>query len=154
MFSRKDIYNPRAFNVQNFQYIKDPYDAIVTAYAVLLSDAGYVRKKAALLLLKAFVIIDFLNVLIQDDVAPISRNDPRVAEWVRRVKKVGSCERCGATDNLEAHHIIGWADYPTGRADIGNGVCLCVNCHAKAHEGERAENLIRSKGAGKNPGKR
>jgi len=145
MFTRDDLYNAEAFKIHNFRYVDDPFDTIVSAYAVLISDASPIRKKAALLILRALVRQEFLDCLLSDDVAPFSRDDVRVAAWAKAVKKSKCCEICGATKDLEAHHILSWAEYPSGRIDVQNGMCLCVNCHARVHKGERAEKLILSK---------
>ena len=53
--------------------------------------------------------------------------------WAKKVKKVGKCEICGATKELEAHHIIPWEYSIKGRTDVGNGQCLCKRCHKMMH---------------------
>lgn len=30
---------------------------------------------------------------------------------------------------MQAHHILRWADAPSLRFDVNNGVTLCYNCH-------------------------
>ncbi len=146
VLKRSDIYNKRCFKVWNFQYTDDPFEMIVGAYAVLLGE-GYAwwRKRAALAILKILLQKEFLNCILTDDVAPFSRDDPRVVAWAKKIKAVGKCEICGCTTHLEAHHLIPWADYPKGRLDLKNGKCLCAACHAEQHRGERAERLILSK---------
>lgn len=45
-----------------------------------------------------------------------------------------SCVCCRETgDNLEAHHILSFAQYPQYRFVIENGVTLCQDCHYKLH---------------------
>lgn len=42
------------------------------------------------------------------------------------------CERCGATENLIAHHI-----FPKecgGTNDLENGLCVCRACHVEEHK--------------------
>lgn len=49
--------------------------------------------------------------------------------WSRLVKiKVGACEYCGTSYNLEAHHIVTRSRMST-RWDPDNGICLCKNHH-------------------------
>jgi hypothetical protein len=42
------------------------------------------------------------------------------------------CEMCGNPHGNEAHHVFGRRAHST-RWYIPNGVCLCADCHAKAH---------------------
>lgn len=134
-----------AFKVENFYLCADPEETILDAYATLLSGAPVVRKYAALLVLKVLIRPGFLGVLLNETVYPFSRDDPRVRKWTEAIKARGECKICGARDQLEAHHIIHWADFPQGRIDPGNGVCLCAACHAGEHRGEKVERLILSK---------
>ena len=62
-----------------------------------------------------------------------------------RSLKSGKCDKCGKTDNLEAHHIVHWTVYPKGRVDIKNGICLCDECHAEEHRGELPYEMMKSK---------
>lgn len=41
------------------------------------------------------------------------------------------CQKCGARENLVAHHIGPRDEYPNLKLDINNGVTLCRECHAK-----------------------
>ena len=141
-----NFWNQQYFAVEKFKCVDDPEDTIVSAYAILLSDtAEWWRKKAAYLLLRAFVRYDFLEFILRDDVAPFDRSDKRVMAWTKAVKRCGVCRLCGSTKGLEAHHMLSWSENPAGRIDIKNGMCLCARCHAKQHEGEPAKKLILSK---------
>lgn len=44
-----------------------------------------------------------------------------------------ACQRCGSTDELRAHHILGWMMHPSLRFDIANGLTLCKPCHERHH---------------------
>lgn len=64
-----------------------------------------------------------------------SLNDPLQKQWTRGVKNRdgwkcmisdGNC--CG---NLEAHHILPWAEYPELRFELKNGITLCQYHHPK-----------------------
>ena len=113
---------------------KEKNEVIIDAIAVLIGDYNINRKYAAILLLKALLPHKILrDILNEDGIYPFSRNDPKVRKWTKEVLKCGKCQRCGNTDNLEAHHIIKWADYPKGRADLKNGQCLCHECHTNEH---------------------
>ena len=48
--------------------------------------------------------------------------------WGSYIRGVGSCEVCGKTTALNAHHIISRTRLRF-RHDRSNGVCLCVRCH-------------------------
>lgn len=55
-------------------------------------------------------------------------------KWSKQVRlRDGICQCCGAFNNLHAHHIKRWKDYPELRYDLSNGVALCHACHEKAH---------------------
>ena len=51
------------------------------------------------------------------------------------------CQHCGNGGKLNVHHIKSWAEYPSKRYDIDNGITLCRDCHAKLHP--KIANLIR-----------
>jgi hypothetical protein len=113
---------------------KEKHEIIIEAIAVLLGDCEIIRKRAAILLLKALIPHSVLrDILNEDGIYPFKRDDPKVRRWTKAVLGRGRCERCGATEHLEAHHIIKWADYPKGRADTNNGECLCHKCHTDEH---------------------
>ena len=46
------------------------------------------------------------------------------------------CQCCGNVGGeLNAHHILSWADYPKERYDVNNGITLCKECHKfKVHK--------------------
>lgn len=48
--------------------------------------------------------------------------------WSQIIRSKGSCEVCGKTENLNAHHLIGRRDLSL-RWELMNGVCLCAGCH-------------------------
>jgi hypothetical protein len=50
------------------------------------------------------------------------------------------CRECGATEGLQAHHVLAWAEHPQSRYDLDNGLTLCRLCHAGKHPEHR--NLI------------
>jgi len=52
--------------------------------------------------------------------------------WRREIlKRSAECEICGATKQLEPHHIKPWALYPESRYELSNGKVLCKICHKK-----------------------
>lgn len=138
------INDSRLFKTKFCNMVANPLDTITTAFALLNSESvpAY-RKRSCFLLLKILLQPDLLEDMLKDDIAPWDRDDPRVRAWTVEVKKAGKCAVCGSTENLEAHHILKWSEYPAGRIDPENGVCLCRNCHADSHKGDLVENLIR-----------
>jgi len=45
-----------------------------------------------------------------------------------------SCQNCGSTDNLQAHHIV--PKSKGGTNAINNGITLCKSCHDELHKGK------------------
>lgn len=43
------------------------------------------------------------------------------------------CKKCGATDRLHAHHLMGVQEHPEKMLDIQNGAALCWRCHLDFH---------------------
>lgn len=64
-----------------------------------------------------------------------SRNSAEYANWRTAVyERDGyTCQECGATSGLNAHHVKAWAHFPESRFDIDNGLTLCAGCHGKRH---------------------
>jgi len=54
-----------------------------------------------------------------------------LAEWSRIVLQRDNytCRQCGATDDIEAHHIKQKSLYPELALETDNGVTLCPKCH-------------------------
>ena len=68
------------------------------------------------------------------------RNNYKYRKWRADViARDGRCVKCGATDNLEAHHIKSFAAHPLDRFDLANGICLCHDCHKQIHKGGVAD---------------
>lgn len=44
-----------------------------------------------------------------------------------------SCQKCGSSDKLHAHHIKNKKDFPDLIFDVSNGQTLCRNCHGSEH---------------------
>lgn len=125
---------------------EEKVEMVIYATSILIGDYDAVRKYAASLILKALLPYWLYKKIIEDDgVYPFDRQDPRVKRWKREVLKRGACEHCGATKHLEAHHIMMWADYPKGRADINNGMCLCHDCHTEAHRFDQSYYMMKAK---------
>lgn len=121
---------------------------IIDSVAALISECKIERKYAAMILLKHFFSKEMLEkILNSENIYPFDRNDPRVRKWTKRVIKKGECEKCGSKENLEAHHIIKWADYPKGRIDINNGMCVCHKCHTEIHKTDKSYYMMKAKGA-------
>ena len=119
---------------------------LLDSITVLLGEYEIERKYAALLLLKALLPSDIVAEILSDErIYPFDRTDPRVREWTKAVTSKGCCEKCGATEHLEAHHIIKWADYPKGRIDINNGMCLCHDCHTEQHRNDQSYFMMAAK---------
>lgn len=56
------------------------------------------------------------------------------------------CVRCGAIENLQAHHIESWRSHPELRYDTENGAALCPLCHHAQHPYLPLERFVASGG--------
>ena len=43
------------------------------------------------------------------------------------------CQKCGATEDLNVHHIEGVAQEPMLANDIDNCITVCHSCHVEIH---------------------
>ena len=133
---------------------KELNDMVIDAVAVLIGDYSAIRKRAAILLLKALIPHKVLDSLLEDvelicnedGIYPTDRRDKRVLKWRREILKRGKCEKCGSIRDLDAHHVEAWAYYPKGRADVENGMCLCHECHTHEHRFDKSYALMRAGG--------
>jgi 5-methylcytosine-specific restriction endonuclease McrA len=49
--------------------------------------------------------------------------------WSREIRCDGECSVCGATEHLQAHHVLPKERYQNLKLDLMNGVALCPTCH-------------------------
>jgi hypothetical protein len=45
-----------------------------------------------------------------------------------------TCQCCYAVGGLNAHHIMGYSEYPFLRTEVSNGITLCQDCHIEFHQ--------------------
>lgn len=59
--------------------------------------------------------------------------DAKYKEWIFAVFKRDNfkCVLCGSKKQIQAHHIIRYADSHSGRYAVGNGATTCNKCHKK-----------------------
>lgn len=59
------------------------------------------------------------------------RRSPEYYQWRKVVLARDNhiCQDCGATENIEAHHVKAIMDYPEGIFEISNGLTVCATCH-------------------------
>jgi 5-methylcytosine-specific restriction endonuclease McrA len=75
-------------------------------------------------------------------VTPINQRD-RVSEdyssWRLAVfsRDRFCCRVCKSKENLQAHHINSWAEFPEDRFVLQNGLTLCKDCHDQYHKYEK-----------------
>jgi len=60
----------------------------------------------------------------------------KLAAWSKAVKRRDkhTCQKCGASENLRAHHKVPLAEDAWLALDLNNGVTLCDACHEATHE--------------------
>ena len=122
-------------------------EMIVNALAVLLGNYAIYRKEAAILILRLLLPKPVYESILQDGaVYPFERNDKRVLAWRKHVLAPGACAYCGSSKQLEAHHVMGWAEWPQGRTDVKNGLCLCHECHTEEHRFSPAYSMMLARG--------
>lgn len=63
----------------------------------------------------------------------IERGSAKYKDWIKAVKERDNyiCRECGATEQIEAHHMYDFDRYVEKRFDVNNGVALCKSCHMK-----------------------
>jgi hypothetical protein len=66
-------------------------------------------------------------------------SEPKYKEWRMSVftRDGFKCKLCSTKNNLQAHHILRWADYPEFRYDINNGITLCRAHHPRMRAEEK-----------------
>ena len=69
----------------------------------------------------------------------ISRCSRKYLWWKEDIHKRDDykCVKCGAKDNIEAHHIIPFKCCLEKRFDIDNGITLCCPCHMSLEQKDR-----------------
>ena len=62
----------------------------------------------------------------------------RNPEWTQLVKERDgfTCQKCGDTGDVQAHHIEPVALRPDLADDLDNGITLCTSCHREVHKHE------------------
>lgn len=68
----------------------------------------------------------------------INRRSADYRRWRRMVIKRDeyTCQDCGATKHLHAHHIKSWAQHPDLAYELCNGITVCSSCHIIRHDGK------------------
>lgn len=79
----------------------------------------------------------------KSDIQKARRRGKEHQQWALAVmKRDKKCVRCGAIENLQAHHVKHWKKFPEKRYDVENGATLCVYCHHAQHPGIPLKNFI------------
>lgn len=65
------------------------------------------------------------------------RGTKEYADWRVSVfiKDDRTCQCCGGSKNINAHHILSFAKHKDKRIDINNGITLCEDCHNSTIKG-------------------
>lgn len=64
------------------------------------------------------------------------RKSEEYKEWQQKVYKRDffHCQICGSKEEINAHHLWSWKEYPDKRFDVDNGITLCKKCHTLTHQ--------------------
>lgn len=111
-------------------------DMLVGAVDVILSsEASPVNRAAAGMLLECFVPNWRAKASPELVGRIVHRDDQEVASWRAAVfeRDGHRCQECGSNEQLHAHHIVRWADEPSLRVVVNNGLTLCRKCHEAVH---------------------
>jgi 5-methylcytosine-specific restriction endonuclease McrA len=55
-------------------------------------------------------------------------------KWAAEVRKrFPVCCICASPDDLAAHHVLPWEQWPELRGEISNGLTICRACHQLIH---------------------
>lgn len=75
------------------------------------------------------------NPNLSDEEREKNRSYPEYREWRSAVYKRYdySCVVCGKSKNIVAHHLYSFAQYPSKRLTVDNGVVLCSDHHDEFH---------------------
>lgn len=99
----------------------------------------YLEDKWIISYSKAKELIDLLTSTTErknthTQIEPTNENK-RTPEWRNKVLKNDNytCQCCGLTTKLEAHHIYGYKLHSQYREDPNNGITLCKYCHQRYH---------------------
>ena len=72
---------------------------------------------------------------LTDEERENGRNFPENRKWKKAVfdRDNDTCQKCGISENLVAHHIFPWRLFPALRFEVENGITLCKGCHKYYH---------------------
>ena len=66
------------------------------------------------------------------------RNNYTYRQWRKAIlERDKKCIVCGSEKNLQAHHIKSFAQHPSLRFDLDNGITMCIDCHRMHHRKEK-----------------
>lgn len=100
-------------------------------------EINYFGSKWSISYSRAKELLDLLTPITEAKTTQIepSNENKRTPEWRNKVIKNDdyTCQCCGLTTKLEAHHIYGYKLHPKYREDPNNGITLCKYCHQRYH---------------------
>lgn len=108
----------------------DWYAYLSRGYDIEISSIEYLEKEKLIKYKSGYLIV--FNIWKRFNI----RNSKEYVNWRMSVfeRDEFTCKICGQVGgNLQAHHIIRWADSIKLRFEIDNGITLCRNCHKEIH---------------------
>jgi hypothetical protein len=125
----------------NYISYMDVIDSVAT---ITSARSTPIQKQASKLIMRYVFGTRRANDIVEDVAVVTDRGDALVRRWRNRVLERDNytCQHCGKTNDLAAHHISYWSNDPVNRVNVDNGITLCRKCHAFEHRGESVHNLI------------
>ena len=78
---------------------------------------------------------------------PRRQQSAELQKWSRKViLRDKACVRCGAKENLQAHHVMSYSEHPDLRLDVNNGVALSPVCHHHQHPSHKLDWYVKRGG--------
>lgn len=127
---------------RNFVKMKINIDPVEYFSIIFRTKREDTKRYLEFLIKKKYIVRDEFGFIVNNIISDKKRDRStfEYIEWRKRVfsRDNFSCQICGNVGGkLNAHHIKRFADYPSLRFEVNNGITLCEMCHKKLHQEQR-----------------